>query len=108
MSPKDRSIGIAHLAYAMAAFIERNFKELREWAELAIQSNPSAPIRRLLMIAYAAEVGDAPLLRTHLDKVQSIAPDFIPSLFRGDYLPFHRPEHMQMLLDSLRKAGLSQ
>jgi hypothetical protein len=32
------------------------------------------------MIAYAMEVGDAPLLRTHLEKVQSVAPDFIPTL----------------------------
>jgi adenylate cyclase len=106
ISPKDRRIGLAHLAYAMAAFVEQNFKELRDWAELAIQSHPSAPIRRLLMIAYAAEVSDMPLLRAHLEKVQSVAPDFIPSLFRGDYLPYHRPEHMKMLLDSLRKAGL--
>jgi hypothetical protein len=27
-------------------------------------------------------------------------------MFRGDYRPLRRPEHMQMLLDSLRKAGL--
>jgi len=107
MSPKDRSVGAAHLAYAMSAFIEQDFTRLREWAELAIQSHPGAPIRRVLMIAYAAEVGDAPLLRTHLEKVQSVAPDFIPSLFRGDYRPFHKPEHMKMLLDSLRKAGLA-
>ncbi|MBI1847799.1 MAG: hypothetical protein HY294_01950 [Candidatus Rokubacteria bacterium] len=107
MSPKDRWIGTAHLAYACAAFIEQDFPRLREWAELAIQSHPSAPIRRVLMIAYAVEVGDAPLLRTHLEKLQGVAPDFIPSLFRGDYRPFHRPEHMTMLLDSLRKAGLA-
>lgn len=106
MSQKDRSIGTAHLAYAMSAFIEQNFKDLRDWAELAIQAHPAAPIRRVLMIAYAAEVGDRALLHTHLDFMQSVAPDFIPSLFRGDYLPFHKPEHMQMLLDSLRKAGL--
>jgi hypothetical protein len=46
------------------------------------------------------------LLRTHLEKLQSVAPDLIPSLFRGDYRPFHRPGHMTMLLDSLRKAAL--
>jgi len=62
--------------------------------------------RRVLMIAYAAEVGDTPLLRTHLEALHSVAPEFIPSLFRGDYRPFHRLEHMAMLLDSLRKAGL--
>jgi adenylate cyclase len=108
MSPKDRWIGVAHLAYAQAAFIEQDFARLREWAELAIQNSPTAPIRRVLMIAYAAEVGDTPLLRTHLEKLHSVAPDFIPSLFRGDYRPFHRPEHMAMLLDSLRQAGLGE
>ena len=106
MSPKDRLVGTAHLAYAMAAFIEQDFPRLREWAERAIQSHATAPIRRVLMLAYAVEVGDAPLLHTHLEKLQSVAPDFIPSLFRGDYRPFHRPEHMTMLLDTLRKARL--
>jgi TolB-like protein len=106
MSPKDKWLGGAHLAFAMCAFIERDFKALHDWAEIAIQSHPAAPIRRALMIAYAAEAGDAPLLRAHLEKLNSVAPDFIPSLFRGDYLPFKKPEHMQMLLYSLRKAGL--
>ena len=106
MSPKDRWLGTAHLAYAMSAFIEQDFTRLREWAELAIQSHPTAPIRRVLMIAYAAEAGDTQLLRAHLEKLQNVAPDFISSLFRADYRPFHRPEHMTMLLDSLRKARL--
>ncbi len=51
-------------------------------------------------------MGDAPLLRKHLARLQAVAPDFIPSLFRGDYRALHRPEHMSALLDSLRKAGL--
>ena len=106
-SPKDRWIGTAHLALAMSAFIERDFTGLCHWAELAVQSHPTLPIRRVLMIAYAAEVGDAELLRTHLEALQRVAPDFIPSLFRGDYRPFRKPEHMTMLLDSLRKAGLA-
>ena len=106
MSPKDRLIGFAYLAYALSAFIERDLPKVREWAELAIQSHPGAPVRRVLMIACAAETGDAALLRTHLEKLRSVAPDFIPSVLRGDYRPFHRPEHMALLLDSLRKAGL--
>lgn len=107
MSPKDRRLHVAHLAYAMSAFIEGDYARLREWAELAIQGRPTAPIRRVLMIAYAAEIDDAPLLRTHLEALQRVSPDFIPSLFRGDYRPFHRLEHMKLLLDSLRKAGLA-
>jgi adenylate cyclase len=106
MSPKDRWIGTAHLTHAMSAFIERDFAGLRHGAELAVQGQPNLPFRRVLMIAYAAEVDDAELQRTHLEALQRVAPDFIPSLFRGDYRPFGKPEHMTMLLDSLRKAGL--
>jgi adenylate cyclase len=107
MSPKDRWVGIAHLACAACAFVGRDFPRLRECAELAIQSHPTAPIRRVLMIAYAAEVGDTGLLPAHLGALQRVAPDFIPSLFRGDYRVFRKPEHEAMLLDSLRKAGLA-
>jgi len=106
MSPKDRFIGMAYNAYALCAFVEQDFEALHKWAELAIQSHGSAPIRRVLMIVYAAKVGDAALLRTNVDRLNVIAPDFVPSMFRGDYRPLHRPEHMQMLLDSLRAAGL--
>lgn len=107
MSPKDIWVGVAHLGCAMAAFLERNFDDLRGWAELAIQSHPTAPIRRVLMIAYAAEVGDSGLLRVHREALETIAPDFIPSLLRGDYEPFHRPEHTKMLCESLGKGGVS-
>jgi adenylate cyclase len=106
MSPKDRLIGFAYLARALSAFIERDLPKVREWAELAIQSHPAAPVRRMLLIAYAAETGDTGLLRTHLEKLRSVAPDFVPSVLRGDYRPFHRPEHLALLLDSLRKVGL--
>ncbi len=106
MSPKDRWVSTAHLARAVCAFIEGDLQSVHDWADLAIQAQATHPIRRVLMIAFAAEVGDAPLLRKHLGRLQSVAPDFIPSLFRGDYRPLQRPEHMKMLLDRLRKAGL--
>lgn len=108
LSPKDRLIGTAHLALAMVAFIERDFDDLRKWAELAIQSHPTAPIRRVLMIAYATEVGDQQLLRAHLEPLTAFAPDFIPSLFRGNYRPFYKEEHAARLLESLRKVGLGE
>lgn len=61
----------------------------------------------MLTIACAAQTGDAEQLRTHLEALNRFAPDFIPSLFRGDYRLFSRPEHMAMLPDSLRKVGLA-
>ena len=107
LSPKDRWIGTAHLALAMSAFIESDFEALRRWAELAIQSQPTAPMRRVLMIVYAVEEGDQALGRAHAAELNGFTPDFVPSLFRDDYRMFDRPEHMARLLDSLRKAGMA-
>ena len=106
MSPKDRWVSTAQLAQALCAFVERDWQALHDWADLAIQAQATHPIRRVLMIAFAAEVGDKALLRKHLGRLQAVSPDFVASLFRGDYRPLHRPEHMTMLLDSLHRAGL--
>jgi adenylate cyclase len=108
LSPKDPYAGTSSLALAMAAFIEKDAAGFEEWAGRAIQAHPNAPIRRALMIAYAAEAGDQALLKTHLDELMRFAPDFIGSLFRGENQLFQRPEHMDMLLDGLRKAGLPE
>ena len=106
LSPKDRYADVAFLALAMSAFIEKDAVGFEEWAGKAIQSHPNAPIRRAMMIAYAAESGDPQLLKSHLDALMEFAPNFIDSLFRGDNRLFQKPEHMNMLLDGLRKAGL--
>lgn len=106
LSPKDRFLGVAYLALAMCAFIEDDLPQMRRWAELGLQSQASGAIRRTMMIAYAIQVGDRELCRQHVEKLQAIAPDFIPSLFRGDFKAFHREEHMQKLLGVLRRAGL--
>ena len=106
LSPKDRWVSTAHLAMATCAFIEGDMKALHDWSALAIQSQPSHPFRRVLMIVYAAQSGDEALMRTNLEKLNSFAPDFIPSLFSGESRPLRQPAHMKMLLDGLRSAGL--
>ncbi|MCY7308382.1 MAG: tetratricopeptide repeat protein [Rhodoferax sp.] len=107
MSPKDRWLGTAYMARAVCAFVERDWQALHDWADLAIQAQASHPMRRVLMIAFAAETGDQPLLQKHLGRLRAVAPDFIPNLFRGEYRALHRPQHMAELLDSLRKGGLT-
>ncbi|MGI9523155.1 MAG: adenylate/guanylate cyclase domain-containing protein, partial [Hyphomicrobiaceae bacterium] len=108
LSPKDANIGVAFLALAMAAFIEKDSAAFEEWADKAIQAAPRAPIRRAMMIAYAAEAGNQALLDTHRDALMRSAPDFITSVLRGKNRLFERPEHTEMLLDGLRKAGFSE
>jgi len=108
ISPKDPQLGVAYLALAMAAYIEKDATGFEDWASKAIQAQPSAPIRRAMMIAYAAEVGNLSLLETHRAELMRTAPDFIGSVFRGENQLFEKPEHTAMLLDGLRKAGFSE
>ncbi len=104
-SPKDAQIHVAYLALAMAAFIEKDTDHFEDWADMAIRLLPNAPIRRAMMIAYAAETGNQPLLETHRAELMRSAPDFVDSLLRGENQLFQQPEHTAMLLDGLRKAG---
>ena len=58
------------------------------------------------MIACGTEVGDGDLIRGHGEFLNGFAPDFVPSLLRGENPIFHRREHMALLLDGPGKAGL--
>ena len=105
LSPKDRGMHVAFLALAMCAFIQRENKEFELWANKAIQASPNAPIRRAMMIAYAAEMDNKSLLDEHKKLLAQSAPDFISSLLRGENVIFEKFEHTEFLLNGLRKAG---
>ncbi len=105
LSPRrDTWVGPAQLALAMASFRAREYDEAVRWAGLAIQSQPAAPIRRSIMIACCARAGDVPRAAQERAVLDGFAPDFIPSLFRGENRVFTRPEDMEHLLDGLRLA----
>jgi tetratricopeptide (TPR) repeat protein len=108
LSPRDNFIGTAHLALAMANFTLRDYDEAARWCESAIQVSHRAPIRRALMIACSARAEDMMRARTEIAVLNSFAPDFIASLFRGENRVFTRPEDMEHLLDGLRLAGLPE
>ena len=108
LSPKDHYIGTAHLAMAMAHFTLRNYDEAVRWCESAIQISHRAPIRRALMIACSARAGDMARARAEIAVLNSFAPGFIASVFRGENPVFTRKEDMEHLLDGLRLAGLPE
>ena len=106
LSPKKETrVGAAYAALATVAFFERNFEDL---AAKAIQAQPYNSPPRVLMVAYAAETGNQPLLETHRAELTRYAPDFVGSLFRGENQMFQKPELEAILLDGLRKAGFSE
>jgi len=108
LSPKDPAVHPAYFALAMAAFIEKDAAGFENWAGKAIQLGPHVPFRRAMMVAYAAEAGNQALLETHRAELMRSTPDFIASVFRGQNQTFQKPEHREMLLDGLRKAGFSE
>ena len=106
INPRSAEVGTCCLAKAMCAFIEGDMAELQKWAALAIHMQPQAPIRRVLMVAYAIEVGDDALKVEHLSVLDRETPNFIANLFNGAYHPFGQEQHVQRLLGILRKGGL--
>lgn len=105
LSPEDPQASVTFPALAMAAFVERDDGTFENWCDKVIQQNPNAPIRRALMIAFAAQKGDGSLIHLHRDALMQFAPDHIGSVFRGENQLYVKPEHMDLLLDGLRKAG---
>jgi len=108
LSPRDYAIGIAHLALAMAKFTQHDYEEAARWCESAIQAHHRAPIRRALMIACSARAGDMKRAGSEIRVLDSFAPGFVSSVFRGQNPVFTRKEDMKNLLDGLRLAGLSE
>ena len=88
LNPRDTWIGVAHVALAMVSFNARDYAEAARLAELAIQSEPAAPLRRAIMIACCAQLGDQARAAKELAVLNGFAPDFIASLFRGDFQVF--------------------
>ena len=110
LSPREMDIwlGLAYLALTQACFAEENFAEAIKWGHLSIQLHSKAPIRRALMVACCAYTGDFEQAAGHADELASFAPDFIPTILRGDMLLYKIPSHNTLLVDGLRKAGLKE
>ncbi len=106
INPRDGEVGTCCLAKAMCAFIEGDLSELRHWAEIGVRMQPHAPIRRVLMIAWAIQSGDEQAKAIHLNAIQGQTPNFIPNLFSGAYRPFLQDAHMERLLAVLREGGV--
>lgn len=107
LSPKDRFLGACYLALTLAAYVDGDLDDALYWVERAILADPYYPIRRSLIIAYYAEMDNLKEATPHIERLKAIAPDFIPSLFRGQGLPYKNRQHNSKLLEGLRKAGLA-
>jgi TolB-like protein len=110
LSPRDMDfwLGVAYLALAQASFADSDFEKSMEWGKLAIQMHSKAPIRRALMIACCGHTGDLDEAVRQAEDLKAFAPDFLPSILRGEMTLYKMPEHNALLVDGLRKAGLPE
>ena len=109
LSPRDTDlwVGDAYLTLAQAAFADADFEDAMRWGERAIQMTPRAPIRRALMIASAGHLGRPEAARVHLDALADFAPVFLDSIISGALVLYRPPEHNALLVEGLRKAGVT-
>ena len=108
INPRDPNVGTAYLAKATCAFIENDFDALHRWAELAIQAQPTAPMRRVLMAVYAAHAGNDTLKAQQINALREAAPKFVTNILSGVYRPFHETAHVEKLITALRDGGIAE
>jgi TolB-like protein len=110
LSPRDDELwlGVAYLALAQASFADGDFEKTKEWGKLSIQMHPKAPIRRALMIASHGYLGELEEAARHAADLKAFSPDFLPIVLRGEMTLYKAPEHNELLVDGIRKAGLPE
>jgi hypothetical protein len=92
LNPYDHRITNSYLALAMVSLCESDFTEASRWAELAIQARPATPVGRIVMIACCGWTGNVRRAAHELAALNKFAPDFVPSVLRGESSVFKRPE----------------
>lgn len=105
LSPLDADIwrGEGFCALALASFYERDFGEAVRWGQL---SNQMQPVNQGLMIAANAYLGDLAAAKSHAKALQEFAPDFLPAVLSGAIEVCAIPEHNDLFVEGLRRAGL--
>jgi len=110
LSPREMDLwmGVAYLALCQASFAEENYVDAIKWGRLSIQMHAKAPIRRTLMVACCAHMGNMEEAAHHADELRVFSPDFISTILRGELLLYRNTEHNKLLLEGLRKSGLHE
>ncbi len=108
LSPRDTDIwlGWAYATLELASFIEGDFIEAVKWGRQAIQLHAKMPVRHVVMVAGYGYLGDLGAADSHVEALKSFAPEKIPAVFSGTIEVFKLPEHNELLVNGLHRAGL--
>jgi TolB-like protein len=105
LSPLDSEMYRMQGGTALAHLFAGRYDEAAPWAEKALRDLPSFLIMLCVMAASRALVGRMDEARSAMGDLRRFDPSLRISGLK-DWLQFHRPEHLAVLSEGLRKAGL--
>ena len=105
LSPREADIwqGEGYSALALVSFIEGDYAEAVNWGHLAYQLQP---VLKGLMVAANAYRGDLEAAASHAEALKAFAPEFLNAVLSGKTAVCKLPEHNELFVEGLRRAGL--
>ncbi len=107
LSPVDPELYRMQAGIAMAHLFAGRLDAASTWAEQARRNLPSFLMVVAIIAATHALSGRPDEARRAMEQLRSLDPALRISNLK-DWLPIHRPEHLSVFADGLRKAGLPE
>lgn len=107
LSPVDPELYRMQAGMAMAHLFAGRVEQASAWAERSYTNLPSFLMVVALVAATRALGGRMMEARRAMDELRTLDPELRLSRL-GAWLPIHRPEHLSIFADGLRKAGLPE
>lgn len=105
LSPLDTEMFRMRIGIAMAHLMAKRFDEARIWAEKSFRDVPTFALAPAAIAASCAHSGQMDEARRAVADMRRLDPGLRLSTLDA-WLPFHRPEDLELFADGLRKAGL--
>jgi tetratricopeptide (TPR) repeat protein len=105
LSPLDPEMYRMQAGMALAHLFAGRFDAASSWAEKAYRQLPSFLMVVSIIAASHALAGRPDEAQRAMNHLRQLDPTLRASSL-ADWLPFHRPEHLSLFADGLRKAGL--
>lgn len=107
LSPLDPEMFRMQAGMALAHFFAGRFDAATAWAEKSVGSLPSFLAAVSLLAASHALAGRLDESKQTMQRLRALDPTLRVSDLK-DWLPIHRPEHLERFADGLRLAGLPE
>jgi tetratricopeptide (TPR) repeat protein len=107
LSPRDPFMAIWYLAQSAAEFVNGNYAGAAEWAKRSVHERPDLPSGYRLLASSSALLQRDDEARAAIKEVLRLIPDQTLTTVKVQ-LPYRDPRVIELFLEGLAKAGLSE